>query len=442
VTASGPVGTDDSPPIAPGTPDAATRPTDATTWAQCADRLGRLLPLPLLAVATLLSVVTAATGDPVSGRWTPGLVLVGIAAVWSIALTRYPVTGVPAQVRLLVVAVHVLLAGVLVWFDPWYGIFAFTGYVFADELAPRWRSAGFALTALVLAGSQNGGYPDGWTTHTLVYAVLAVFNMLAVLSMVHLTNRVMAQNTERGVMIAELGQANRLLEASMAENAGLHAQLLRQAREAGVIEERQRLAGEIHDTLAQGLTGIIAQLEAARQARAEPADLFRHLDLADSLARANLAEARRSVHDLRPGQLDGTSLPDALVELAQAWSRRSQVAAEVETTGSPCRTRPDVDAAVFRIAQEALTNVEKHARATRVHLTLSYLDDVLLLDVADDGIGFRAAASPPPTSYGLVGMRHRLALLSGTLTVESAPGLGTTVNAAIPLAAAPRPVPR
>lgn len=415
------------------TPSGSVTTDEGPRQQRRADQIGRWLPLPLLAVSTLLAAIAPATGDPVSPREFPGLAVVAAAALWSIALTRYPVSGVPTGVRLAVLAVHIGLAAALVWMDPWFGIFAFTGYVFADELTPAARSTGFAITALVLAASQTGGYPDGWTTHTLAYAVLAVFNIVAVLSMVRLTNRVIVQNTERGQVIAELAEANRRLEASMAENADLHAQLVRQAREAGVVDERRRLAGEIHDTLAQGLTGIIAQLEAARQARSEPEELFRHLDLADSLARANLTEARRSVDALRPEQLDGSSLPDALVGLAQDWSRRSGVPAEVETTGTPCRTRPDVDAAVFRITQEALANVEKHAGATSVHVTLSYLDDVLLLDVADDGAGFRTATSPPAASYGLTGMRHRLAALRGTLTVESAPGRGTTLNAAIPL---------
>jgi signal transduction histidine kinase len=412
---------------------AATSADSLTSWQERADRIGRFALLPVLGVATLLTWLTVAENGAERSRFASGLIVVGVAALWSVAMTRYPVSGVPVRVRFAVFAVHALLAGVLVWVHPWYGVFAFTCYFFADELTPRLRTTGFVTTALLLAASQTGGYPDGRLAHLIAFGVMAAFNVAAVLSMVGLTNRIMRQNAERGRIITDLASANRRLEASMAENAGLHAQLLVQAREAGVIEERQRLACEIHDTLAQGLIGIIAQLEAARQARGEPREWSRHLDLADSLARANLTEARRSVRALRPEQLDTTALPEALASLAQEWSRRCQIPATVETNGDPARAAAEIESAAFRIVQEALSNVAKHARATSVRVTVSYLDDVLLLDVVDDGVGFRTGQAPPPGSFGLAGMRRRLEPLAGTLTVESRPNDGTTLNAAIPL---------
>lgn len=417
----------------PDPPFALTSTELLTSWQQRADQIGRRALLPMLGVATLLTWLTIADTGAGRSRFAHGLIVVAVAALWSAAMIRYPVSGVPAKARFAVFVVHALLAGALIWVHPWYGVFAFSGYFFADELTPRLRTAGFVTTAALLAASQTGGYPDGRATHLVAYGVMASFNVLAALSMVSLTNRVMRQNVERGRIIADLASANQRLEASMAENAGLHAQLLVHAREAGVTEERQRLASEIHDTLAQGLIGIIAQLEAARQARQQPAAWARHLDLAVSLARTNLTEARRSVRALRPEQLDTTTLPDALDSLAREWSRRSQIIAAVETTGEPVRLAADIEAAAFRIVQEALSNVAKHARAASVRVTVSYLDDVLLLDVVDDGIGFHAHDAPPPGSYGLTGMRRRLDPLSGTLTIESRPGDGTTVNAAIPL---------
>ena len=220
----------------------------------------------------------------------------------------------------------------------------------------------------------------------------------------------------------------------MAENAVLHARLVEQARAAGVEEERRRLAGEIHDTLAQGLTAIVAQLQAAEQARRRPEEWSRHLTQARSLARSSLTEARHSVRALRPEQLENATLAEALGELTGGWSQQSGIVAELETAGTPTRASADTDAALFRVAQEALTNVARHAKATKVRLTLTYLDDTLLLDVADDGTGFDpAGASAASGGYGLVGMRHRLAGVGGTLTVESTPGYGTTLNAAVPL---------
>ncbi|MFC1432542.1 sensor histidine kinase [Streptacidiphilus sp. N1-3] len=413
--------------------------TDPDVWQARSDRLARLVLLPMLAVATALAVLEPPGGHSSwssVGHGSIGLAAVALTALWAAGMNRYPTTGVAPGAQLLVFCLHVLLAGVLVWVNPWYGVFAVSGYFFADELPPVRRKAGFALVAAVLAASQTNGYPTGWNTHTLVYLLMACFNMTAVLLMVSLTNRVMTQNTERGRMVEELGETNRRLQASMAENAGLHAQLLVQAREAGIVEERQRLAGEIHDTLAQGLTGIVAQLQAARQARHDEAEWGRHLDLATSLARANLTEARRSVRALRPEQLEQATLTEAIGALTRSWSEQSSIPAEFEATGTPLPAGPDVEAALFRVAQEALANVAKHAGASKVHLTLSYLDDTVLLDVADDGVGFAPARRAESDGYGLAGMRRRLDRLSGTLNLESTPGYGTTVNATVPMQAA------
>ena len=110
------------------------------------------------------------------------------------------------------------------------------------------------------------------------------------------------------------------LEAALVENAGLHAQLLTQAREAGNLDERARMAREIHDTIAQGLIGIVTQLEAAEQARDRPADRDRHLENVKRLARESLAEARRSVEASMPAALEAGTLPDALAEVTREWS--------------------------------------------------------------------------------------------------------------------------
>ncbi len=404
----------------------------ADVWQARLDRWGRLLLLPLLAAATGLAAISVAGGYRSWSRFDRGLIVVSAAAAWSAIHTCRPRPARTERARAATVAIHITLVGLLVWVNPWYGVFAFSGYFFADDLRGRWRWAGFVGTALVLAGSQAGGYPTGWSSHTVIYVVMVAINLVAVSGFLILTNRVLEQNQQRGQMIDELADTNRRLEATMAENAGLHAQLLVQAREAGVVEERQRLAGEIHDTLAQGLAGIVAQLQAAEQARGHPAELSRHLTQARALARSSLTEARRSVRALRPEQLERASLPEAIDELTRAWSARSAVPVDVETAGTPTPLDPAIEAAIFRASQEALSNVAKHAAASRVHLTLTYLPDALLLDVADNGSGFDPAAHTH--GYGLVGMRQRLAGVAGHLTVESAPGAGTTINAAVPLA--------
>ena len=229
------------------------------------------------------------------------------------------------------------------------------------------------------------------------------------------------------------------LEAALKENAGLHAQLVVQAREAGILDERQRLAGEIHDTLAQGLTGIITQLEAADQLRNDHAERQRHLEQARKLARESLSEARRSVQALRPGQLEDTRLPEALAKLAKEWSQATGVPVRLETTGEVVPLPPELEVTLFRVAQEALANAAKHANATRVGLTVSYLEDMVLLDVRDDGAGFDIGVEPTADAaanghgYGLSAMRLRLQRVGGSLEVESGPGAGTAISARVPM---------
>jgi len=392
------------------------------------DRLRRLLPLPLLAVSTAAALVAPSAG----GGWTArDTALVAAAAVWSAVITARLRPDASPRWRLVTFAVHTALAGLLVGVDTWFGLFAYCGFLFAYGLGPRWRIPAFGVTALIVSGAMAGGYPTGAGDDLLSYLLVAAVLLAVVINSASITYRALEQNLERGRMIRELAEGNRRLEESMAENAVLHARLVEQARAAGVDEERRRLAGEIHDTLAQGLTAIVAQLEAAEQARHRPEEWSRHLTQARSLARSSLTEARRSVRALRPEQLENATLAEALGELTSGWSQQSGIAAELETAGTATRAPADTDAALFRVAQEALTNVSRHAKASKVRLTLTYLDDTLLLDVADDGVGFEPAGDSG--GYGLIGMRQRLARVGGALTVESTPGYGSTLNAAVPL---------
>ena len=220
--------------------------------------------------------------------------------------------------------------------------------------------------------------------------------------------------------------------------------LVEEARRAGVLVERQRLAREIHDTLAQGFTSIIMSLTAAEMAQhpftagAVPA---RHLEEARRTARESLAEARRLVWALRPEALDRHSLPEALERLAGEWSGETGVRARATTTGAPRPLLPEVEVALLRTAQEALTNIRKHARAAKVNITLSYMNDRVALDVLDDGVGFDPARLKSSVEahdaggFGLMAMHERVEQLGGALRIESAPGEGTTLAVELPVAA-------
>jgi signal transduction histidine kinase len=271
------------------------------------------------------------------------------------------------------------------------------------------------------------------------------------------------QDLLRRHLFDELAETNARLETTLAENTGLHRQLLAQAREAGVLDERQRMAREIHDTLAQGLTGIITQLQAAEEAASDPAEQRRHFDTATRLARESLTEARRSVHALRPEPLERGRLGEALTGVAQRWSALNGIPVHVTAVGPAQAVRPEAELALLRTAQEALANVAKHAAATRVDLTLSFLAGDVVLDVRDDGKGFDMASAgsrepayaasltrdpngsasgggltadggghAPSGGFGLVAMRQRIEGVSGTLQVASAPGTGTAISASVP----------
>jgi signal transduction histidine kinase len=330
-----------------------------------------------------------------------------------------------------------VVCAVLVIRAPWFGLFAWSGYVFSGSvLHGRSRIAGLAATALLLGTSQNGGLPAGSSSSWFGWGAIVTVNMLLASAMVWIgtMDELQEHRTERA--LEDATEANQQLRAALEENAGLHRQLVTQAREAGIIDERQRMAREIHDTLAQGLTGIITQLAAAGQAAVGSAEHERHVRTAAELARDSLREARRSVAALTPEALRDARLPEALGDVAGRWTELHGVPVEVLTTGAAEPLHPDIDVALLRTAQEALANVAKHASASRVGLTLSYLGDFVRLDVRDDGRGFDPGEldERPGESggFGLSGMRQRAVSLGGTLEIESEPGSGTAICASVP----------
>ncbi|MEU0738170.1 sensor histidine kinase [Streptomyces sp. NPDC006134] len=211
-------------------------------------------------------------------------------------------------------------------------------------------------------------------------------------------------------------------------------------RREGTLAERQRLSMEIHDTLAQGLSSQRMLLQAAERVwETDPGKAHAHVRAAASVAEHNLAEARRFVHDLAPADLArGGGLAAALHALAGRESgEHLTVRVHVDDGGRAPRLPDRVQSALLRIAQGALANVREHAGATTATLTLTLLDDQVVLDIADDGHGFDPAVPPGAPAgvrgHGLPAMRARLRQLGGTLTVESAPGEGTVLSAAVPL---------
>ena len=207
------------------------------------------------------------------------------------------------------------------------------------------------------------------------------------------------------------------------------AMLFDKSTQLGAAEERNRLAREIHDTLAQGLTAVSLQLESADALIESDADnekIKRAIQHALALTRANLEEARRSVMDLRAAPLEGRSLEEALLLLAE----RMAVPVDFMVAGNH-PLKPRVETAVYRLAQESFNNISQHAQAQHVTMELNLSTEEVQLVIADDGIGFDTTAVPP-NRFGLVGMNERVRLLNGRMHLQSTAGKGTRIEITIP----------
>ncbi|WP_339131657.1 sensor histidine kinase [Streptomyces sp. f51] len=397
-------------------------------------------PYGLLGISVVLAVASA---DPHAApvKWYAAWALSGAGVLlqlwWQGTRPRRPGRGrTPSGAGTAYYALRWALAFALTWITPFFAFYAACGYMDADELIPRRRQRlGLFASAVTVAGAQAGGMPFGSGAQWVVFAGLLAANSGLQMVVAHLTTQEAQRVRERTETIAELELTNAALQRALDENTALHAQLLVQAREAGVAEERRRLAAEIHDTIAQGLTGIIAQLQVVANAP-DPAGARVHLERASALARHSLGEARRSVHNLAPVALADDGLPEALKKTVAEWGERTGVRAEFTVTGTSEQLHDEVAATLLRIAQEALSNAARHAAATRVGVTLSFMGDEVTLDVRDDGRGFDPIGVPARTGtggFGLDGMRARAERIAGHLAVESEPGHGTALSARVPL---------
>lgn len=223
----------------------------------------------------------------------------------------------------------------------------------------------------------------------------------------------------------------------LAQQATLALQLTRlaeQAREAAVTDERNRMAREIHDTLAQGFLGVLIQLQAAKQVLngAHP-EASQHVESAMSLARVGLAEARRSVHGLRPQLLRDGSIKTAIDRLVRQLSDGSGIRVTFSAQGHPVPMASDVESNLLRVAQEAITNAMKHSGGNEIHVGLSLQSEAVQLSIDDNGTGFDPHVSTLSRGFGLISMQERADRIGGELTIVTNPGAGTKIHLYVPL---------
>jgi signal transduction histidine kinase len=289
------------------------------------------------------------------------------------------------------------------------------------HLLPAWRGttavALSTVVAIIIFGLSRGFSLAG-IIGPIIGAAVAVAIGLGYRSLAR-------EATEREHLIAELTTTRQHL-----------AEI---ERAAGVLDERGRLAREIHDTVSQSLSSIVMLLHAAdRTGELEETAAIRVHQARDA-AEAALAETRQFINELSPPSLRTGTLVDAIGRLATQTAETSGLRVEVTTAGRIEVMPTRIEATLLRIAQGAISNVVQHAVAERVDITLTVLDQEIILDIVDDGIGFEPLAVQPqrelggPRSFGLLAMRDRMAELDGTLTVESSPGGGTSIAASVDL---------
>ncbi|MCA9950804.1 MAG: sensor histidine kinase [Anaerolineales bacterium] len=357
--------------------------------------------------------------------WQP-LVLTAVLLVWhmlGMKAAHYfaPDWGEKPVYRLIIILGDILLWVMLVSYSPVYylslaGLYSQT----FRHLQLRYAIIAAIILTIGLIYSQiaDSEQPLSLTSPILW---LYIFIGIAGIAFSIWISAIIVQSTQRRELITQLEQTQAELAAS--------------ERREGMLAERQRLAREIHDTLAQGFTSIVMHLEAAEQALPQDeATVQKHLNQARKTARISLEQARRVVADLRPDLLEQQSLPEALARAAARWSEESGVACTLTTTGTAVSLHPDIEITLLRATQEALNNIRKHAQAHAVTITLSYMGDILILDVQDDGIGINNATPTAPSGgFGLKGMRERVQQCGGELLIESEPDEGTTLVVSIPI---------
>lgn len=363
----------------------------------------------------------------VGNTWSRGAMTWGVAA-GSVAFAGWYVFGVVLERRS-----HdqrLAIAWVLVLIGLWVMlVFASTDFV--------WLAFPLIMLTMLIVPFGVGVVISAGVTATVLIRLVSesetsmgmmmgpVIGALIAMGMASVTKSLVAESRARGTLLDELTRAH-------AETLSMSRDLARVQREAGASEERARIARDIHDTLAQGFSSIVLLSRAAQTSR--PDDVV--LSQIEQTAHDNLEEARRVVRALAPAPLDETPLSGALGRLVSQLAAETGVRATFDVEGAPTPIPTAVEVELLRLAQGALANVRSHAQASRVGVTLTCEPTEVRLDVVDDGVGFdatRPRPADPHAGFGLRSMRERVALLGGSLVVESAPGEGTAISVAVPL---------
>jgi signal transduction histidine kinase len=400
----------DTPPVGGDTPPVG----GGDAWNTGMPRWDRLYAI---AFAAVFVVLLASTGS--ADHRATALSAIAAMAPWYLLVGRPHITSAGGSVTprsVIYVTGIVALFGVAVLAAPnaFFLCVALLPQCY-QVLPARW--ALIPALAMTTLGGASVAYWDrgsrGLETAIGLFVAISAFTV----AFGGYIGRIITQSVERASLIAQL-------EATRAELAQV-------SRQAGVLAERQRLAGEIHDTLAQGFSSILMLIQAA-QAQLAPEAAIAHgqLELAAQTARENLAEARTLVTGLTSAQLQAGTLEDALRRITQRAGAEIGIDASFAVEGAGRQLPAATDVVLLRTGQEALANVRKHAAARSVAVRLRYAAGTIRLEVTDDGTGFDPAAVNG--GYGLAGMRARVDEVGGAVEVRSAPAEGTSVLVEVP----------
>jgi len=358
------------------------------------------------------------------GRRLLGLATVSVLVVAYVLLLQRSPAGVSPRVAFWrwggYLTIAVVAAGVACGIDPTLGMLLFVVYSQVWMFTPDVRTgAGFAtaLTVSALLGfmSHEGFSLSGLRDLGPPMAISLLFSLLLGVWI----SRIIDQSRDRAELIAQLEAAR--------------AQLGEADHARGVMAERERLAQEIHDTLAQGYISIVMLAQAASAGLTkDPQQAADRLAMIEEVARVNLAEARALVAAFSPVDLEGSTLPDALRRLTDRFAAQTGLRLDVELADAAAHLDRDQEVVLLRAVQEALTNVQRHAGARRVVVRLLADAGGVRVEVGDDGVGF--AVGTAGVGYGLAGMRGRVAQVGGELDVDSSVGGGTRVVVRLPVA--------
>ncbi|MGV8858902.1 sensor histidine kinase [Rhodoglobus sp.] len=375
----------------------------------------RWMSIAVIATAAVMTVLIVGSGGyDLESRVGAGIALATFTLSWFTIGIRSYTSRIAAIVFL---ASIVIIVGTAVAFMPVMATLQSLAYPLIWVIAERTRNAIIGNVTLALSVGLGFLINGGFSTDALLYSgTVVALSLLFSLAL--------------GLWITQISQLSDQRHHLVQELRSTRDELAAVSRDAGVSSERERLAREIHDTIAQDLTGLVLVAQRARREldNNHPAAAAEQLELIEDSARAALAEARALVTASAPVGLTGDGIMSALERLAERYSRETGLTVSVDAGQLPAIER-ETEVVVLRCAQEALANVRKHASATHATIAVTVDGTGLTLAVTDDGVGFDPASVH--TGFGLEGMSARLALVNGRLDIDSS-GAGTTVRATIP----------